>query len=180
MIASERGEARLLRDRPAYIVNPEFVERNTMSTMSKGWKIKPIAANEPAILSTNIEGDIATICFTAKPNGAVGGPRYNMRAILDFTGCTRTQLIAYCVRPLRIDFQTMWRKAANKLDGSTWLDRRILVTDMLAKKRHIATPAERVDKDVDKMSKHERDMLRAKLLAMDPEDADEDENEKEE
>ena len=130
-------------------------------------KIKPIGTNEPAILSTNIKGDIATVCFTAKPDNADGGPRYNMRATLDFNGVSRTQLIAYCVRPLRIDFQTMWRKAANKLDGDVWLDRRMSVLEMLEKKRHVATPAERVNKDVEKMSKDERAELLKTLTAMD-------------
>ena len=129
-------------------------------------KLQPIAADVQATLNTSIEGKIATVVFSVKPNGEKGTPRYNLTQTFDFENVTESELIALAVKPLRIDVQSVWRSAKDKMDADVWQDRKWSVRDMLDQTRQKADPTVKVLKVAEGMSKAERLALMELLKKM--------------
>ncbi len=134
-------------------------------------KLQPIAADVQATLKTTIDTDIegaelAHVTFSVKPNGEKGTPRYNLTQTFDFSHVTRKEIIELAVKPLRIDVQSIWRGAKDKMDADVWQDRAWKVRDMLDQTRQKADPATKVLKVAAGMSKAEREALMELLKAM--------------
>ncbi len=129
-------------------------------------KLQPIAADVQATLKTTIKGGMASTTFSVKPNGEKGTPRYNLTQVFDFSNVTEAELIALAVKPLRIDVQSIWRSAKDKMDADVWQDRKWSVRAMLDQTRQKADPTVKVLKVAEGMSKAERDALMELLKAM--------------
>ncbi len=131
-------------------------------------KLNAIGTDEQATLKTVIENDseIATVVFSVKPNGEKGTPRYNLTQTFDFSGVTHEEMMALAVKPLRIDVQSIWRSAKDKMDADVWQDRSWSVRAMLDQTRQKADPTVKVLKVAEGMTKTERDALMELLKAM--------------
>ncbi len=129
-------------------------------------KLQPIGADEQATLNTSIAGKIATVVFSVKPNGEKGTPRYNLTQTFDFENVSEVELIALAVKPLRIDVQSVWRGAKNRMDGDVWQDRKWSVRDMLDQTRQKADPVQKGLKLAEGMTKAEREDYIKKIQAM--------------
>ncbi len=129
-------------------------------------KLQPIGADEQATLNTSIEGKIATVVFSVKPNGEKGTPRYNLTQTFDFENVSEVELIALAVKPLRIDVQSVWRSAKDRMDADVWQDRKWNVRSMLDQTRQKADPTVKVLKDAESMSQAERNALMELIAAM--------------
>ncbi|KKL53184.1 hypothetical protein LCGC14_2278000 [marine sediment metagenome] len=130
-------------------------------------KLQPIPSGEQATLKTTIEGKIAHLVFTVKPNGEPGTPRYNLMQNLDFTDVSEVELLELASKPLRIDVQAIWRKAKDRMDEKVWSGRTWKVRDMLDQTRQKADPTAKVLKVAESMSKSERKALMELLKAID-------------
>ncbi len=129
-------------------------------------KMQLIGADEQATLNTSIAGKIATVVFSVKPNGEKGTPRYNLTQTFDFANVSEAELIGLAVKPLRIDVQSIWRSAKDKMDADVWQDRKWSVRDMLDQTRQKADPTVKVLKVAEGMTKTERDALMELIAAM--------------
>ena len=129
-------------------------------------KLQPIPSGEQATLFTTIKGKIAAVVFSVKPNGEKGTPRYNLTQTFDFENVSEAELIALAVKPLRIDVQSIWRSAKDKMDADVWQDRKWSVRAMLDQTRQKADPTAKVLKVAESMSKSEREALMELLKAM--------------
>ena len=129
-------------------------------------KLQSIPTGEQATLKTTIEGEIATVTFTVKPNGDKGTARFNLKQTFNFENVSHDELIALAVRPLRIDVQSVWRSAKDRMDSDVWQDRKWSVRAMLDQTRQKADPTAKVLREAAKMSKGERDALMALLKKM--------------
>ncbi len=129
-------------------------------------KLQPIGATDQATLNTSIEGRIATVVFSVKPNGEKGTPRYNLTQTFDFENVSEGELIALAVKPLRIDVQSIWRSAKDRMDADVWQDRKWSVRSMLDQTRQKADPTVKVLKVAESMTKAEREALMELLKAM--------------
>ena len=129
-------------------------------------KLQPIPSSEQATLNTSIEGKIATVVFSVKPNGEKGTPRYNLTQTFDFENVSEAELIALAVKPLRIDVQSIWRGAKDKMDADVWQGRKWSVRDMLDQTRQKADPVQKAFKLAEGMTKAEREEYIKKLQAM--------------
>ncbi|MBW8036440.1 MAG: hypothetical protein FVQ79_12655 [Planctomycetes bacterium] len=130
-------------------------------------KLQPMAADAQATLKTSIEADIVTVVFSVKPNGEKDTPRYNLEQHFDFHAVTEEEAWILATRSLRIDVQSMWRKAKDKMNADVWQDRKWSVRDMLDQTRQKADPAQKVLNAAAKMSKQEREALMELLKDMD-------------
>ena len=119
-------------------------------------KIQPIPTGELATLKTTIKGELATVTFTVKPNGDKGTARYNLTQTFDFKNVSHDEMIGLAVRPLRIDVQSIWRSAKDKMDADVWQDRTWDVRAMLDQTRQKADPVQKGERDAKKMSPAER------------------------
>ncbi len=122
-------------------------------------KMQPIPAGEQATLKTTIEGEIATVIFTVKPNHDPGAPRFNLTQVFNFEDISREELIGLAVRPLRIDVQSVWRSAKDRMDADVWQDRTWNVRAMLDQTRQKADPTTTAERAIKKLTKAERDEL---------------------
>ena len=129
-------------------------------------KLQPIPSGEQATLKTTIEGKIAHLVFTVKPNGEPGTPRYNLMQNLDFADVSEVELLELASKPLRIDVQAIWRKAKDRMDESVWSGRTWKVRDMLDQTRQKADPVQKAFKLAEGMTKAEREEYIKKLQAM--------------
>ena len=129
-------------------------------------KLQPIPSSEQATLNTSIEGKIATVVFSVKPNGEKGTPRYNLTQTFDFENVSEAELIALAVKPLRIDVQSIWRGAKDKMNADVWQGRKWSVRDMLDQTRQKADPVQKAFKLAEGMTKAEREEYIKKLQAM--------------
>ncbi len=129
-------------------------------------KLQAISTGEQATLRTTIEGKVAHLVFSVKENGDNGAPRYNLEQDLDFTGVSEAELIELASKPLRIDIQSTWRKAKDRMDSDIWQGRVWRVRDMLDQTRQKADPTAKVLKAAEKMSQAERTALMDLLKAM--------------
>ena len=133
-------------------------------------KLQPMAADEQATLKTVIEGEIATVTFSVKPNGEKGTARYNLSQSFDFAGVSLEEIIGLATRSLRIDVQSMWRKAKNRMDAGVWQDKKWFVRDMLDQTRQKADPVTKAVSNDHKMTAKERKAHLELLTAMVQED----------
>ncbi len=129
-------------------------------------KLQPIGADEQATLKTSIKGKIATVVFSVKPNGEKGTPRYNLTQTFNFENVSEVELIALAVKPLRIDVQSVWRSAKDKMDADVWQDRKWSVRSMLDQTRQKADPVQKGLKLAEGMTKAEREDYIKKIQAM--------------
>ncbi len=134
-------------------------------------KLQAIGADEQATLSTTIDTDIegaelAHVTFSVKPNGEKGTPRYNLTQTFDFSHVTRKEIIELAVKPLRIDVQSIWRSAKDKMDADVWQDRKWQVRAMLDQTRQKADPISKAAKGAAAMSAAERKEHLKLLTAM--------------
>ncbi|KKM81573.1 hypothetical protein LCGC14_1328340 [marine sediment metagenome] len=129
-------------------------------------KLQPIPSSEQATLKTTIKGGVASVTFSVKPNGEKGTPRYNLTQIFDFSNVSEAELIALAVKPLRIDVQSVWRSAKDKMDADVWQDRKWSVRAMLDQTRQKADPVLKAFKLAEGMTKAEREEYIKKLQAM--------------
>ena len=109
---------------------------------------------------------LATCTFSVKPNGEKGSPRYNLTQHFDFTSVTVAEVLLLAVKPLRIDVQSVWRSAKDKMDADVWQDRKWSVRAMLDQTRQKADPTAKVLKVAESMSKSEREALMKLIKAM--------------
>lgn len=127
-------------------------------------KLQPIPTDEQATLKTIVEGKIVHLIFSVKPNGEKGTPRYNLMQNLDFKDVTEAELLELASKPLRIDIQSIWRAAKDRMNEEVWQGRTWMVRDMLDQTRQKADPVQKLKKMADNMTKAERselmDMLR--------------------
>ncbi len=129
-------------------------------------KLQAIPTGEQATLRTTVEGKVAHLVFSIKENGENGAPRYNLEQTLDFTGVSEAELIELASKPLRIDVQSIWRKAKDRMDSDIWQGRAWNVREMLDQTRQKADPTAKVLKAAEKMSETERNALMDLLKAM--------------
>ena len=129
-------------------------------------KLQPMAADEQATLKTSIDGEIATVTFSVKPNGDTGAPRYNLTQVFNFAGVSPEEMVALAVRPLRIDVQGVWRKAKDRMDADVWQGRKWSVRDMLDQTRQKADPVNKAVKNDTAMTAAERKAHLELLTAM--------------
>ncbi len=129
-------------------------------------KLQAIPTGEQATLRTTIEGTVAHLVFSVKENGDNGAPRYNLEQSLDFVNVSDAEMIELASKPLRIDIQSTWRKAKDRMDADVWQDRTWNVREMLDQTRQKADPAQKVLNAAAKMSAAERTALMDLLKAM--------------
>ncbi len=130
-------------------------------------KLQPIPTGEQAILWTTIRDDgIASLIFSVKENGEPGGPRYNLKQYLDFSGVTEKELLELASKPLRIDIQATWRAAKDRMDADVWQDKKWSVRAMLDRTRQKADPVTKATKNAAKMTAAERKVHLANLEAL--------------
>ena len=122
-------------------------------------KLTPIPTDEQATLNTTVEGNMVHLVFSVKPNGDKGTARYNLEQNLDFEGVSQDELLEIASKPLRIDIQTAWRGAKDRMDADVWQGRTWKVRDMLDQGRSKASPTQKASNAVAKLSKAERDSL---------------------
>ncbi len=109
-------------------------------------KLQPIGADEQATLKTSISGKVAHVTFSVKPNGEKGTPRYNLTQIFDYGECTDEEILGLAVRSSRIDVQSMWRSAKDRMDGDVWQNRTWSVRSMLDEAPQKADPVKKTEK----------------------------------
>ncbi len=124
-------------------------------------KLTPIPQGEQATLRFLITDKLLTTTFTVKENKA-SPVRYNLTWLFDLTDVTLHEILGYALRSLRIDGQTMWRAAKDRMDGNVWQDKKWSVRAMLDSTRSKADPNTTAEKAIDKLSEAERITLFAK------------------
>ncbi len=143
-------------------------------------KIKPMAADEQAVLRTEVsshetlehtldflgsplEDMTVKVVFSVKPDGEKGTPRYNLRQVFDFADVTFREILVLAVRSLRIDVQATWRKASDKMNADVWQDRKWSVRAMLDQTRQKKSDADKAEDALGKLTQAERDAIFAKF-----------------
>ena len=121
-------------------------------------KLTPIPTDEQATLKTTVEGNMVHLVFSVKPDKD-SPARYNLMQTLDFEGVSQVELLEIASKPLRIDIQTAWRGAKDRMNAEVWQGRTWKVRDMLDQGRSKATQAQKASNAVSKLSKAERDAL---------------------
>ena len=149
----DRSTARIPRDR-----------LTTLETEMN--KLQPMAANTQATLRTFGKGETVEVTFTVKENGEKDTARYNLVWSFDFANVTADEVRKLATRSLRIDGQSTWRKARNKMDADIWQDKKWSVRAMLDQTKQKADPTQKVLNAAAKMTKAERRVL-IDLLAAD-------------
>jgi len=133
-------------------------------------KLQPMAADEQATLKTEAKSHLVTVTFSVKPNGEKGTARYNLTQVFDFEGVKNEEVLILAVRSLRIDVQSTWRKAKDKMNADVWQDRKWSVRDMLDQTRQKADPVTKAVSNDHKMTAAERKAHLELLTAMVEED----------
>lgn len=123
-------------------------------------KIKPMAADDQAVLRMSLEGEIGTTMFSIKENK--DSVRCNLTWHYDFTGVTRDELKLEVMRAWKIDDATKWREAKDRMDADKWQGRMHSGRDRLDNVRQKKTDVAKAETAMDKLTKAERDVLIAK------------------
>ena len=126
----------------------------------KGTKMKKLAKTDQADLSvsTEVEKRIVAFNHTVKPDEE-SPVRYQLHWRLDFSDLPMEDLLKLAARTVRIRLQQDWRKAKDKMDESKWDNRTFNVKAVLASTRQAASPLEKSEALVQKMSAEEKAAL---------------------
>ncbi len=117
--------------------------------------VEPEDGQEPASVRAS---------FTVKPSRE-SQSRYVLNWALDFSGCSRSELLTLAARQIKVDIASKWRGDSERMDEAKWTDIVIDVAEQLRAKPAKASASQKANKLVDQMGAAEKAELLAKLQA---------------
>ena len=123
--------------------------------MIKQKNLKPMGDDEQGTLNVSVEGKIATVRHTVRPDSGSSN-RFNLEWRFDFADVSQKELVELATRTVLIRKQGEWRKAQDRMNATVWDNVVFAVRDILDSKRKTADPFQRLMSQIGKMSAGEK------------------------
>jgi hypothetical protein len=146
-------------------------QSTVVATATKTANLRLIGGDETFSPATDCSENAAVCKYAVRP--VENGPRFEINAKLDFTNCSREEIIAMAAKTAIIDLQRQFRvgyagsKRDEAMNPATWavvdVKKQIIDTTRAPKS---ADPVKTVRSALDKMTPEARKALLAELAAM--------------